>query len=128
VEARAYVEAVAAFKKALELGGGSPVEANLAHAHAVSGQTREARKIVNDLENRAKRTYISSFDIAVVYAGLGDRDQAFAWLEKAYDERARPMLGLKVSPRLDPLRSDPRFTILMRRMKVFDANSRSNSS
>jgi hypothetical protein len=62
---------------------------------------------------------ISPFDIAVVYAGLGDRDQAFVWLDKAYDERARPMLGLKVNPWLDPLRSDQRFPDLLRRMEVF---------
>jgi hypothetical protein len=50
---------------------------------------------------------------------LGDYDQAFALLDKAYGERARPMLSLKVNPLLDPLRSDPRFGILMQRMKVF---------
>ncbi len=119
VQARAYKDAIAAFKKALELGGGSSVEADLAHAYAVSGQTREAQKILNDLEDRSKRMYISPFDIAVVYVGLGDRDQAFAWLEKAYDERTRTMLSLKVNPRLDPLRSDPRLAALMRRVGVF---------
>jgi hypothetical protein len=58
----------------------------------------------------------------VAYTGLGDRDDAFAWLEKAYAERTRPMLSLKVNPRLDPLRSDPRFTTLMQRMNVFDTS------
>jgi hypothetical protein len=54
-----------------------------------------------------------------VYAGLGDRDQAFAWLEKAFDERPRTMLSLKINRRLDPLRSDPRFADLVRRVRVF---------
>ena len=90
--------------------------------YAVSGQTRAARQTLADLLDRPKQTYISPFDIAIVYAGLGEHDRAFAWLDKAYDERTRPMLGLKVNPRLDPLRSDPRFAVLIRRMRVFDAN------
>jgi hypothetical protein len=88
----------------------------------VSGQTAEARKIIGQLIERTNHAYVSPFDIAVVYAGLGDREQAFAWLDRAYDERPRPMLGLKVNPRLDPLRSDPRFVALLRRMKVFDVS------
>lgn len=119
VQTRAYTEALAEYKKGMELGSNSQVEADLAHAYAVSGQTREARKILDDLVDRSTRTYISPFDIAVIYAGLGDRDEAFAWLEKAYDERTRTMLSLKVNPRLDPLRADPRFADLMRRVGVF---------
>ncbi len=82
----------------------------------------EARKILDQLIALSTRSYVSPFDIAIAYVGLGDRDQAFAWLEKAYDERVRPMLSLRVNPRLDPLRSDPRFAALMRRMGVFNAN------
>jgi serine/threonine protein kinase/tetratricopeptide (TPR) repeat protein len=120
VQTRAYDSAIAAFRKAIDLNAGSQVEADLAHAYAVSGRTADARKTLKDLLERSTRTYISPFDIAVVYVGLGDRDQAFVWLEKAYEERARPMLGLKVNPRLDPLRSDPRFADLLRRVGVFD--------
>jgi TolB-like protein/DNA-binding winged helix-turn-helix (wHTH) protein/Tfp pilus assembly protein PilF len=122
VQTRAYDSAIAEFRKAMDLGASSQVEADLAHAYAVSGQTAEARKILGELIERSTHAYISPFDIAVVYAGLGDHEQAFAWLEKAYDEQARPMLGLKVNPRLDPLRSDPRFIALVRRMKVFGDN------
>ena len=120
VLARAYDKAVAEFQKAID-SGNPEVTANLAHAYAVSGRTREARHTLADLLDRSKKTYVSPFDIAIVYTGLGDHDQAFAWLDKAYDERTRPMLSLKVNPRLDPLRSDPRFAILMQRMRVFDA-------
>jgi serine/threonine protein kinase/tetratricopeptide (TPR) repeat protein len=116
-----YDKAIAALKKATELGGGA-VKGTLAHAYAVSGQTSEARKIIADLTDRSSQTYSPPFDVAVAYAGLGDYDQAFAWLEKAYDERARNMLSLKVTPLLDPLRSDPRFIALVRRMKVFGGN------
>jgi tetratricopeptide (TPR) repeat protein len=114
----AYDEAIAEFNRAID-SGNPEVEANLAHAFAVSRRTAEARKILDQLLARSTRSYVSPFDIAVVYAGLGDRDQAFAWLEKAFDERPRTMLSLKVNPRLDPLRSDPRFAILMRRVGVF---------
>src|SRR5262245_8204323 len=115
----AFDKAISEFQKALD-SGNPEVEANLAHAHAVSRRTTEARKILDQLIARSTRTYVSPFDIAVVYAGLGDRDQAFVWLEKAFGDRARPMLGLKVNPRLYPLRSDPRFISLMRRMRVFE--------
>jgi len=92
---------------------------NRAHFIAVAAQAM--RRILVDYA-RARGTAISPFDIAVIYTGLGDRDQAFGWLAKAYDNRPRAMLSLKVNPRLDPLRSDPRFATLMRRMRVFDAN------
>jgi len=121
VSARAYDKAFAEFQKAID-SGNPEVTANLAHAYAVSGRTRKARETLTDLLDRSRETYVSPFDIAVVYAGLGDHDRAFAWLDKAYDERTRPMLSLKVNPRLDPLRSDPRFAILVRQMKVFDLN------
>jgi TolB-like protein/DNA-binding winged helix-turn-helix (wHTH) protein/Tfp pilus assembly protein PilF len=122
VQTRAYEAAIAEFKKAKDLGGGSQVEADLAYVYAVSRETDRARTILDELIERSTHTYISPFDIAVVYVGLGDREQAFAWLAKAYDERARPLLGLRINPRLDSLRSDPRFVALVRRVKVFDAN------
>jgi len=120
VQTRAYAEAIAEFKKAHLLGGSSRVEAYLAHAYAVSGQTRESTKLLDDLKDPSRPTYASPFDVALVYVGLGDHDQAFAWLQKAYDERDRDILSLKVNPVLDPLRSDPRFADLMRRMGVFE--------
>ena len=109
-------KAIAALKKAIEFGGGPQVKAALANAYAVSGQTREAKKMLGELTDRSRQTYAPPFDVALAYVGLGDHDQAFAWLEKAYDERARAMLSLKVHPGLDPLRSDPRFADLQRRV------------
>ena len=121
VETGAYDDGIAAYKKAIDLGGSSQVHAALAYAYAVSGQIAQARKILDELVGRARTAYISPFDIAPVYVALRDHDRAFAWLEKAYDERTRPMLSIKIDPRLDPLRSDPRFDALIRRMKIFDA-------
>jgi serine/threonine protein kinase/tetratricopeptide (TPR) repeat protein len=117
VQTGAYDEAIAVLKKAIELGGGgAQIKAALADTYALSGQTGEAKKILADLTDRSRQTYAPPFDVALAYVGLGDYDQAFAWLEKAHDERARPMLSLKVNPRLDPLRSDPRFADLQRRV------------
>jgi tetratricopeptide (TPR) repeat protein len=119
----AYEDAIAAYKKAIDLGAGSQVQTDLAHVLAVSGQSAQAKQILSDLAEPSTRTYVSPFDIAVAYVGLGDAEAAFAWLDKAYQDRPRPMLSLRVNPRLDPLRRDPRFTALIHRMKIFDAAS-----
>jgi adenylate cyclase len=113
-----YPEAIAAFQKAMKLfpGGSSIAEAELAHAYAVSGNREEARKIISGLEKLAKTKYVSSFQIAAIYAGLGEKDQAFAYLEKAYEERADGLVNLKAEQRFDSLRSDPRFQDLARRI------------
>jgi tetratricopeptide (TPR) repeat protein len=123
LETGAYDKAIGELKKAIELGGGPQVKATLADAYALSGQTGEARKTLAELTDRSSQTYAPPFDVALAYVGLGDYDQAFAWLEKAYDERARAMPSLKVNPRLDPLRSDPRFGALIRRMRILDSSS-----
>lgn len=122
VQTGEYDKAIAALKKASELGGGAQIKATLADTYALYGQTGEAKQILADLTDRSRQTYAPPFDIALAYVGLGDHDQAFAWLEKAYGERARAMLSLRVNPGLDPLRADPRFAVLMRRMKVFGGN------
>ena len=118
---RAYDQAIAEFQRAVDLSDSSEAKANLAYAYAVSGRSREATKILDELQTRVPQVYCSPFDLAVAYTGLGDRDRAFAWLEKAYQERVRPMPSLKINPLFDPLRSDPRFAALIERMKLFDA-------
>ena len=60
--------------------------------------------------------FVPSWGFAIIYAGLGDKDRAFEWLEKGYDERPSDMPNLKVDPRMEPLRSDPRHQELLRRM------------
>jgi adenylate cyclase len=119
-----YPEAIAAFQKAMSLfpGGSSIAEAELAHTYAVSGNREAAQKIIAELQELAKGKYISSFQIAAIYAGLRENDQAFAWLEKAYEERSDSLVYLMVDPRLDGLRSDPRFTDLARRVGLIPQN------
>jgi TolB-like protein/DNA-binding winged helix-turn-helix (wHTH) protein/Tfp pilus assembly protein PilF len=110
-------EAIAEFQKAIELSPGSAAfSANLAYAYAVSGDRDKARVILNDLRNRSHHDSSNSPQIALVYVGLGETDQAFAFLEKAYEDRFNP--GVLMRPAFDPLRSDPRFGMLLRRMSL----------
>ena len=82
----------------------------------MAGRRAEARKVIDELEQLSKRKYVSPYFIAVIYSGLGERDQTFAWLEKAYQERHPYMTLIGVEPVFDPVRSDPRFADLVRRV------------
>ena len=109
--------AIQALQKSIPLSGDSPDEpASLGLAYALSGKSGEARKILGELEQRSKHKYLSPVIIAALHAALGEEDQAFTLLDKAYDERDTLLLLLKVEPMFDPLRSDPRFTVLLRRV------------
>jgi TolB-like protein/Flp pilus assembly protein TadD len=112
-----YEPAILALQESIPLSGDSPDEAAaLAHAYALSGNRTEARKILEELKQQAKRRYTSPGTLADLYGLLGDKDQAFSLLEKAYDERDNMVVLLKVDPYFDPLRSDPRFATLLRRV------------
>ena len=117
VEKRMFREATAELQKAIVLSGGSAVHlASLGHAYAVAGEKAAARDALSNLKDLSKRANVSPYDIALIHAALGEKDQAFEWLEKAYEQRDSSLIFLKVDPRLDPLRSDPRFQDLLRRM------------
>ena len=115
-----YVEAIAEFQKAIGLDGGSPPSlANLAHAYAVSGKRSQALRLLSRLKELelSKQEYVSAYDLAVIYTGLGEKDQAFKSLERAYEQRDGWMaFWLKADPRLDPLRAEQRFASLLRRI------------
>jgi TolB-like protein/DNA-binding winged helix-turn-helix (wHTH) protein/Tfp pilus assembly protein PilF len=115
VEKHMYNEAIAELQKAIALSGGSTTcTSNLAYAYAVSGMKNEAVRILDDLKNRSSHSFSNAPEIALVYVGLDEKDQAMAWLEKAYSERFNP--GVLLRPAFDPLRSDPRFQNLLRRI------------
>jgi len=115
VQKHNYTEAIAELQKAIELSPGSTAFiANLAYAYAVSGMRDEAVKILNDLKNRSPQAFSNAPEIAMVYVGLGEKDQAMAWLEKGYAERFSPWVLMR--PCFDPLRSDPAFQDLIRRI------------
>ena len=110
-----YDEAVAELQKAVQLSGGSPTcIANLARAYVAAGKRSEAVKLLGDLKKRSSPGYSNASEIAVIYASLGDMDQAMNWLEKAYEERFNPSILLR--PGFDPLRSDSRFQSLVHRI------------
>jgi adenylate cyclase len=114
-----YPEAISEIRLAVSSSGGSTISlAVLAHALASAGRETEARKILSDLLERSRSRYLPSYWIALVYTGLGDIDQAMAWLERAYKERSSWFVWINVEPRYDRLRNDPRFASLLRRMRL----------
>lgn len=115
-----YDEGIAELRKGIvanapEEWSGVPM---LAVAYAKSGKRAEALKILNEQQELAKQRYISPFNFAVIYTGLGDKDRAFEWLEKSYEEHSQPLEHLKMRPLFDSLRSDPRYTALLRKMNL----------
>lgn len=111
-----YQEAIAELTKTRDLPGGfAPATSELGYVYAVSGRRTEAQKLLRELQERAKREFIDPYYIAIIHLGLGDQEQALAWLNKAYDERSFWLLWLKVEPKFDGLRADPRFRDLVRR-------------
>ena len=108
-------DAVAELQKAVQLSAGSPTSiANLARAYVAVGKRSEAQKLLSDLKKRSSPSSSYAAEISVIYAALGDADQAMHWLEKGYEERFNP--GVLLRPGFDPLRSDPRFEDLVRRI------------
>ncbi len=117
-----YKEALEQYDKALELSKQSPLmRVERASVLALSGNADnegKARSELKELQEIAKQRYISAYHIATIYVALKDRDNAFEWLDKAFDERADWMVFLGVDPRFKSLRADSRFTDLLRRMKL----------
>jgi TolB-like protein/Flp pilus assembly protein TadD len=111
-------EAIAAFQRALELDRDQAENwSGLGHAYALSGKRVEAQKIIDQLKEMSLHSYIAPYNIAIIYAGLGDKDQAFAWLDRAYAERSYILaVYLPTDARLDHLHDDPRFNNLIRRV------------
>jgi adenylate cyclase len=113
-----YREAKAESENYLALTPHNPAAvASLAYTHARAGEGSRALQLLDELTALSKQRYVPSYLFALVYAGLGEKDQAFAWLEKAYEERSGGLPYLKVNPSWDPLRGDPRFEALA--AKVF---------
>jgi tetratricopeptide (TPR) repeat protein len=110
-----HEEAITEFQRAIELSGHSGAfDSNLAYVYAVSGRKEEAIEIVKSLEARQDRNPSADANVALIYVGLGDQDQAMTWLDKAYEARFNPSILLR--PVFDPLRSDARFQDLLHRI------------
>jgi len=105
-----YALAVPEFEKAVTLSGGDPYyEGSLGHAYGTSGQSGQARSVLQTLQGRVGRQYVPPYAVALIYAGLGEKDEAFRWLQKALEDRSTSMVFLRTDPELASLRSDPRF-------------------
>ena len=117
--------AIEEYQKARALNDDPSILALLGHAYAFSGNKTEAGKILDQLMLLSKQRYVSAYSLAIVYLGLGDKEEALHWLEKSYRDRAGTDIGsIKIDPFLDPLRGDPRFEELV--TKVFAPKSGSS--
>lgn len=110
-------EAIIEFQSALDNWKDNSLPlAGLGHAYGISGQKKEAGKILEKLLAMSKLHYVPAYDIAAVYVGLGEKDRAFEWLSKAAEERSGFLVYIKCDRRFEGLRSDPRFEALLKRI------------
>ncbi|HEX6715765.1 MAG TPA: winged helix-turn-helix domain-containing protein [Pyrinomonadaceae bacterium] len=113
-----YSEAIAEFQTGVKLSGSPLMLALLGHAYAASGRTTEAKQVLNDLQQLQGQRYVSPYTVAAIYAGLGDQDQAFNWLERAVEERDIWLMNLKVDPVFSKLRSNRHFADILARIRL----------
>jgi TolB-like protein/Tfp pilus assembly protein PilF len=111
-----YPEAIAEVEKIRSPDSFRSVTGQLGHIYALQGRRREALQAVDELQRRSKQTYVDPWYIAIIYVALGEKDVALTYLEKAYEQHSPGMNGLKIDPVYAPIRSDPRFADLMRRV------------
>ena len=113
-----YPEAIAEVQKINSPDATRYVTGQLGHIYALQGRRREALEVVSRLQQLSQRTYVDPRYIANIYVALGEKDLAFVWLEKAYEEHSSTIPGLKTCWVYDPIRSDPRFADLVRRVGI----------
>jgi tetratricopeptide (TPR) repeat protein len=114
-----YEAAITELRRAFALSDGeSEIAGALGHAYAVSGKRIEAENALAALKERSTHQYVAPFDIAVIYAGLGAKTPTFEWLDKAYEDHSHWLVWIRVDPRFDRIRDDPRYHDLLRRMKI----------
>ncbi|KPL02268.1 MAG: hypothetical protein AMJ90_06330 [candidate division Zixibacteria bacterium SM23_73_2] len=114
-----YQEAIETFQKARTFDEGNTwVTGELGHVYALSGKRSAAQKVLEELEQLSKRRYVPPDNIALVYLGLGKKKRAFEYLEKAYQDRSVGLCWLKADPIFDSLRSDSRYTALLKKIRL----------
>ncbi|MBI3653915.1 MAG: winged helix-turn-helix domain-containing protein [Acidobacteria bacterium] len=122
-------EAIAEYNKALSLQTMEfEILSYIGYSYATSGRINEARKVLDELLEASQQHYVEPYFIALLYTALGEKDEAFAWLEKGYEEHILTMGELKVDPMFDSLRDDPRFTDLLQRMGFLTNNERGSDT
>jgi tetratricopeptide (TPR) repeat protein len=114
---RMYQRAIETFQQGMSQTERHPqLIASLGHTYALAGKRDKALKVLDELREISKHRYVSPYLFAVVYAGLSDKEQTFAWLDKAFQDRSVFLIWVKVEPLFDPLRDDPRFQALLGRV------------
>jgi serine/threonine-protein kinase len=114
-----YKEALEEFQQVVVLPNSKDdpdIVAALGFTYATSGNRSEAQKLLEELNRQSQQSHVPPFDIGLIHMGLGEKDNAFVWFEKAYEDRSHWLTGLKVNPIFDSLRSDPRFDDLLNRV------------
>jgi tetratricopeptide (TPR) repeat protein len=109
-----YKEAIAEFQVCQQADNTPDCLAFLGHVYAVSGERDKALEMLAEIKKRSQTQYVSPFFIAMIYTGLGEKEAALDWLERAYRDRSYWMVSLKVNPQFDTLRAEPRFQNLLR--------------
>jgi eukaryotic-like serine/threonine-protein kinase len=109
-----WTKATAELEQAYKMDSEPEALAQLGHVYAVAGRTADARKVLRQLTRQSRHRYVSAYQFAVMYAGLGERDEAFRWLQKVGEDRSEWFSAVNVDPRLDGLHADPRFAAVLR--------------
>jgi serine/threonine protein kinase/Tfp pilus assembly protein PilF len=107
-----------AIRKAQELADNPENLVGLGYGHALAGEPAKAQACIDALAALAPQRYVAAINIALIFTGMGDKDQAFAWLDRACDDHCQWLSEIRVDPAFDPLRSDPRFAALLERMNI----------
>jgi serine/threonine-protein kinase len=115
-----FGEALTEYQIAMRMSDDPHILGLIGHAYAVSGRPDEALKTIAQMKEISKQRYVAAFAFAQIYAGLGDKDQAFQWLERSYQDRSPDLAYFRIDPLLDCLRSDPRFDDFGRRTGLAD--------
>ena len=113
-----YPEAISEFQTGVKLSGSPLMLALLGHAYAVAGKKAEAQQVLSDLQQLPPQRYVSAYTVAAIYAGLGDQEQAFKWLDRAVEEHDIWLMNLKVDPVFAKLRSQRKFTDTLARIRL----------
>jgi len=112
-------EAIAELQEAIKLSENRTVMfAVLGHFYSIAGKPKQARSVLVQLNELSNGCYVSPLDLAIVYTGLGEKELALEWFEKAFEERTGALIYLKVEPLYDSLRNEPRFNDLLRRLNL----------
>src|SRR4029077_6169786 len=110
-------QAIAAYEKGRNIGNDDRLVMMLAHAYALKGDREKALQLLNQAKELEAQSGVWAYGVALVYLGLGDKNEAINWLEQAYkNKEAARIAQIKVDPLVDPLRGDPRFEVLVNRV------------